>query len=99
MEACTVFFSAPYSESLFLLGAAALYARPLRIYEALRLLGAEPGHPVRYDEDTARWESPDGERLHVSAEWRKDGQWVALVDVARWMADAHTGKALDSWPV
>lgn len=40
-------------------------ARPLRIFEALGLIGLEPGAPVRYDERADRWLPAHGQKLSL----------------------------------
>lgn len=40
-------------------------ARPLHVYQAMGLIGLDPGHPVRYDEKTERWLPPIGTPLRL----------------------------------
>ena len=68
-------------------------SRPLRVYEALRLLGIDPGTPVTYDERTRRWRPPTGDRLDIKVRWSADGD-IHTVDVGTWMRDAATGKSV-----
>ena len=68
-------------------------SRPLRVYEALRLLGVDPGKPVTYDERTRRWLPPSGDRLDIKVRWSADGA-THITDVGAWMRDAATGKSV-----
>ncbi len=40
-------------------------ARPQRVYQAMGLIGLEPGSPVRYDETHDRWYEPNGVALDI----------------------------------
>ena len=68
-------------------------SRPLRVYEALRLLGVDPGTPVTYDERTRRWLPPTGDRLDIKVRWLADGD-TRTADAGAWMRDAATGKSV-----
>jgi len=48
-------------ESIFV-----VQARPKRVYQAMGLIGLEPGSPVRYDEAHDRWYAPNGAALAIS---------------------------------
>jgi len=49
-------------------------ARPMHIYQALGLIGLEPGHPVRYLAEKDTTEPPTGDRLAVSVRYREQGR-------------------------
>ncbi len=46
-------------------------ARPMHIYQALGLIGLEPGHPIRYNEKTETTDPPTGQRLTLSVRFRE----------------------------
>jgi hypothetical protein len=46
-------------------------ARPMHIYQAMGLIGLEPGSPVRYDASANRAYPPTGELLHVQIRYRE----------------------------
>lgn len=48
-------------------------ARPMHIYQAMGLIGLEPGHPVRYDADTGTVEAATGQRVALAVRFR-DGK-------------------------
>lgn len=68
-------------------------ARPIRVHEAIRLLGVDPGTPVTYDEGTRRWRPPTGDRLTIEVRWLADGR-SRTADISSWMRDASTGKSI-----
>lgn len=68
-------------------------ARPLRIYEALALVGLTPGHPVKYDEESGRWLSPTGDSIRIEVRWNQDGQ-TRTADIGTWMRDVGTGRVV-----
>ncbi len=66
-------------------------ARPLRIYEALGLLGINPGHPIRYDAGGEHWVPAAGDPLRIEVRWRQDGA-VRTADIGTWMRDIADDK-------
>ncbi len=46
-------------------------ARPMHIYQALGLIGVEPGHPIRYNAKTETTDPPTGQRLTLSVRFRE----------------------------
>lgn len=65
--------------------------RPLYIYQAIGMLGIEPGSPMRYDEKEDRWSPPTGERLQIDIRYRK-GVEERVAPAASWLVDAKTGQ-------
>lgn len=61
--------------------------RPLHIYEALGLIGLEPGSPVRYDPATDRWSPPTGERVSIEIRYPGDGA-ERTRPIEDWLLDA-----------
>lgn len=70
-------------------------ARPRDIYQAMGLIGLEPGKPVRFDEADKKPLPPTGEKLHLSVRYRKNDNDV-VVAVEDWLLDTGTGKRPDS---
>jgi biopolymer transport protein ExbD len=68
-------------------------ARPLRIYEALGLVGLSPGKPVRYDKSSKKWLPPSGQRMRIDVRWTSDEQ-TRTVDVGTWTRDIETGDSI-----
>ena len=68
-------------------------ARPLRIYEALGLIGVAPGHPLRYDEPGKRWLPPEGDPIRIDVRWTVDGQ-AQTADLGTWVRDIETGEPI-----
>ncbi len=66
-------------------------ARPLRIYEALGLIGLNAGRPTRYDRAANRWSPATGDRVAIEARWTRKGETIT-VDIGEWMKDLATGK-------
>jgi len=73
-------------ESIVRLDAPATY-----IYMALGLVGLEPGHPPRWDEQRGRFGPPAGDLIDVAIEWEEGGrrrtaagfQWLRDFEFAR----------------
>ena len=61
-----------------------VHARPLHIFQALGLLGFEPGHPPYYDNDHKKVVPAEGERLDISVRWTQDGR-TKTVPIEQWM--------------
>ena len=69
-------------------------ARPLHLYQALGLLGFDPGAPVRYDEARDEWIAPHGASLELSTRCGAD----ADVPVEHYLLQTETEKRPDSLP-
>lgn len=69
----------------------AVSARPMHIFQAMGLIGLEPGSPVRYDEKHDRWLAPTGETLQLRVRYRqKDVE--RTVPVEHWLLDVKHGR-------
>ncbi|MFH0983495.1 MAG: YdjY domain-containing protein [Planctomycetota bacterium] len=62
-------------------------ARPLRIFEALGLIGLEPGAPTTYDEASDRWVPARGAPLRIDVVVRADGT-EKVWGIHEWMRPA-----------
>ncbi|RMF84395.1 MAG: hypothetical protein D6744_03160 [Planctomycetota bacterium] len=68
-----------------------LDAPATRIYQALGLIGLEPGHPPRWDDAAQRYEPAAGALVDLTVEWRDAGalrraapyEWLAEIDTLR----------------
>lgn len=68
-----------------------VHARPRDIYQAMGLIGLEPGSPARFDEANNRWLPPTGDRLELFIRYEDNG--VARAVPARvWLQDAKSGR-------
>jgi hypothetical protein len=65
-----------------------LSARPLHVFEALGLLGFEPGHPPCYDTVRKKVIPAQGERLDILVRWNEDHQ-DRTVPIEHWMRDRN----------
>ncbi len=68
-------------------------ARPVHIFQAMGLVGLEPGSPVEFDEKSDRWKPASGELLTLEVrcnEWKDE----KLESVESWFADAATGQVV-----
>jgi len=65
--------------------------RPLRIYEALGLIGLNPGAPAAGDADRRRRIPPTGDRLTIRIAYQFDGRQVE-VNAWDWIQSARTGR-------
>src|SRR5262249_54255169 len=70
-----------------------LAARPLHIYQALGLIGFEPGAPGWYDEKTQTVHRATGDAVDVLVRWT-DGGKTRMVSACDWMLDLSTEKPL-----
>jgi hypothetical protein len=61
-------------------------ARPLHMFQALGLIGLEPGKPVRFDEQNDRWLPPTGPRLRIDIRYLQDGRRVEI-PAEQWLWD------------
>jgi hypothetical protein len=64
-----------------------VYARPMHIYQALGLIGLNPGSPGRFDEQNQRWEAARGARLDVRVRY-PDGSDTRVVASEKWVSGA-----------
>lgn len=62
--------------------------RPLRIYEALGLIGLVPGHTMRYDPETKTVRMPAGDPVDVMVRCQRDGQTFEE-SACDWMFDVQ----------
>ncbi len=62
-----------------------VYARPMHIYQALGLMGLNPGSPGRFDEQNQRWEAARGARLDVRVRY-PDGSDTRVVASEKWIS-------------
>jgi hypothetical protein len=69
----------------------AVQARPLRIYQAMGLIGLAPGRPVTYDEANDRFLPASGDRLVIEVRYRTPNG-SRTINIWDWMIDAKTGK-------
>jgi hypothetical protein len=65
--------------------------RPLRIYEALGLIGLTPGAPAAWDTNRQRRLPPTGDRLAIRIVYELDGRRVE-VNAWDWIRSAETGR-------
>ncbi|UCC31049.1 MAG: hypothetical protein JSU86_01990 [Phycisphaerales bacterium] len=63
-------------------------ARPMNIFQAMGLIGLQPGSPVRYDEEQGRWLAPVGEPVEIKVRYR-EGENVRTVPVRKWLMDVQ----------
>jgi len=68
-----------------------LNARPLHVFQALGLIGLEPGHPPYYDIAADRPVPAAGAPMEVWIRWEDKGHFVA-VPAEQWLLDRRTGK-------
>jgi hypothetical protein len=61
------------------------------IYQALGLLGFEPGHPPVYDVQKRTYGNPAGDLLEIVAHWPVDGVW-RTVDATSWLRETEYGR-------
>jgi hypothetical protein len=65
---------------------------PRVVHAALVLMGAKPGHPVRFD---PKFEPPTGTEVLIEVRWKdKDGK-VKTAPAQQWIRNIQTKKALD----
>jgi hypothetical protein len=65
--------------------------RPLHIFQAMGLIGLEPGAPVRYDEEKQEWRPAHGERLKIDVRYVVDGR-TRTVPLRAWLHDVARDK-------
>ena len=72
-------------------------AQPLHIYQAMGLMGLEPGSPIRFDPKRDRWLPPKGQALRLRVRYRRESK-VHTVPVNQWLSLNDTGSAPDRVP-
>ena len=65
-------------------------AQPLRIFEALGLVGLSPGKPVTLDNKTQAWVPATGDAVLIEVRWKGAGK-IHTADIGTWMVDVATG--------
>lgn len=65
----------------------AVHARPMHIYQAMGLIGLEPGSPARYDSKRGRWVEASGESLRLEVRYHR-ASVEKTVPVERWLFDS-----------
>ncbi|MCP4594770.1 MAG: hypothetical protein GY842_28900 [bacterium] len=68
----------------------AVYAHPVRIFEALGLIGLEPGNPTTYDPPSGRWRPADGAPLRIDVVTHA-ARTEQVVGIHRWMNRGEGG--------
>jgi hypothetical protein len=71
----------------------AVEARPWHVFQALGLLGLEPGRPVSYDQGSSGWLPAAGHPVVIEVRYAIDGR-EQTVSVWDWMKDARTDAPL-----
>ncbi len=66
-------------------------ARPMHVFQALGLLGLEPGSPVRYDPHADRWHEAKGDALELRVRYSDSGLEFT-VPLEDWLTDVKTGE-------
>jgi len=78
----------------------AVSARPLHIYQAMGLIGLTPGKPLRFDEETKRWEEPRGDHLEIRVRYA-DERGTHVVRSEQWVSytkdPSHASPPLLDW--
>ncbi len=69
-------------------------ARPLHIYQAMGLIGLEPGSPARYDATSSQWTPSRGEALELRVRY-PDGKKSREVPVEQWLVDVKQRRPPD----
>ena len=67
-------------------------ARPTHIFQAMGLVGLEPGSPVRYDEKQQQLLPPTGETLQLMIRYREHDK-LRTVPVEEWLVKADEGNS------
>lgn len=62
-------------------------AKPTHVFQAMGLVGLQPGSPVAYDEEKKKWLAPTGEKLRVSIMCNSGGGYVPA---RTWVIDPKT---------
>jgi hypothetical protein len=66
----------------------AIEARPLHVFQALGLIGLEPGRPVTYDPESSGWLPAAGQPVVIDVRYASDGR-EQTVSAWDWMKDAR----------
>lgn len=66
-------------------------ARPMHIFQAMGLIGLEPGSPASYDEQKNQWQAPRGEALSLLVRYQLDGK-THTITPRSWMREVKTRK-------
>lgn len=64
-------------------------ARPMHIYQAMGLIGLNPGKPLRYDEGAKRWDAPTGDRLELRVRYT-DEHGTHIVASEQWVTSSKS---------
>ncbi len=67
-------------------------ARPTHIYQAMGLVGFEPGSPIRYDKAKDRVLPPEGDEVELLVQYEAKGKQI-VVPAWRWMVKANDNEA------
>lgn len=70
-------------------------AKPSQIFQAMGLVGLEPGTPVRYDREAKRWYPATGASLKIAARYELDGR-LRTESVDDWLLDLRRRQPVDS---
>lgn len=68
-------------------------ARPLRIFEALGLIGLTPGAPIRFDETSESFWPAYGDPVSIAVRYARGGEPVTE-DISAWMVETAGGKTM-----
>ena len=63
-------------------------ARPMNIFQAMGLIGLQPGSPVRYDDEHGRWLAPVGDPVEIEVRYR-EGEVERTVPARTWLMDVQ----------
>jgi hypothetical protein len=66
-------------------------ARPWHIFQAMGLIGLEPGTPVTHNAATDQWHPPRGERIRLAVRY-SEGSRLRTVPAERWLRQTESGK-------
>lgn len=72
----------------------AVIARPLRLFEAMGLIGLTPGTPARYDASRRRWTAARGAPLRIDVVVR-DGRAERVFGANEWMRHCDGGAPME----
>ena len=70
-------------------------ARPLRVFEAMGLVGLEPGSPASYDDSRRQWKPAHGSLLDIRIKWKQGGA-ERESPAHRWLFDVKKKKPVES---
>jgi hypothetical protein len=73
-------------------------ARPTHLFQALGLIGITPGHPLRYNEETDKFEPASGDPVDITIRYPDDGR-TRVEPIEAWMLEARQRQPIDrlSW--